>query len=435
MTIRQYNRIIKTITTASDKVVAAWASALDLGRSKEKDPYHLLSMAIKLHNQNKYDEALPLYQKTLELSPCDLTALHNRGALFHTVGRYDEALADFAQVNRTLLLRSNNVEALYNRAISFQLLGFLEDALDDLNRANELSPDRPDIVYSRARVHSTLANHNEAIADYERTVELCSEDNPSPKARRLLAFSLQHLGRFEEAMQSFSALIELDPWDEEYRHSRAYNFTKLQRFEDALADYRWALEHAPDVDFLLYYNLGVVNNKLARYEEALKYFSRSLEMRPDNSVTQSSRGAALYELGRLEEAEHDCDTALHIKPDNIYALALRSAIKARQGELEAAEVDLAKAAAIDSNEIAVRWADAALRTFKGDAQGAFEVLSDLIRNDCANGDTSLTLPRDLQTPDRATHRHKSASHHNIKQDPGYQEELLCCSATRLPSCL
>ncbi len=181
--------VIKVLRIATTKLSSVWRNALDLGRSKANDPYRLHAQAIELHNLERYDEALSVYDRVLELAPSDLITLHNRGLLLRRIGRYDEALADFSRVkslreryepdhprtlnyrgifyklagryedavaefNHTLIIHKDNVEALYNRASAFWQLDFLEDALEDLNRADTLTPDK--LKYPRSAGKGTL---------------------------------------------------------------------------------------------------------------------------------------------------------------------------------------------------------------------------------------------------------------------------------------
>jgi|GEM_PF-5159791 len=407
--------VIKVIRSATTKLSGVWHNLYNLGRSKANDPYLLHVQALELHNLERYDEALSLYDRVLELAPSDLITLHNRGLLLRRIGRYDEALADFSRVkslrersepdhprtlnyrgifyelagryedavaefNHTLLIHKDNVEALYNRARVFSHLGFHEDALNDLNRVDTLTPDKLNILDMRARLHYKLEHYEEAIVDYRRICELYPGNEGNDSRQYHVARALHTLGRFEEAVGAFTSLLEVHPINANYRVTRAYNLFNLRRFEDALADYTWAIENSSAPDALLHYNRGVVYSRLERYEEAIEEYSKSIELKPEQLLAQTNLAAALYMLGRLEEARDACDAVLLIEPGNIDVLAIRAVARGRLNQLDEGNADLAKAVESDPDKAAVRYASAALRSIAGDAQGAMVILSELVRS-------------------------------------------------------
>ena len=62
-----------------------------------------------LLNQRKYEEAITLYDKALEIDPNDVVALNNRGAALDTLGKKQEALAS---LNKALTIDPTNQRAL-----------------------------------------------------------------------------------------------------------------------------------------------------------------------------------------------------------------------------------------------------------------------------------------------------------------------------------
>ncbi len=171
----------------------------------------------------------------------------------------------------------------------------------------------------------------------------------------------------------------MQPENANYRVARAYNLFHLKRFEDALAEYTWAIENTPAPDADLYYNRGIVYSKLERYEEAIEEYSRSIELKPEKLLAQTNLASALYMLGRLEEARDACDAVLLIEPGNIDVLAIRAVARGRLNELDEGNADLAKALESDPDKAAVRYASGALRSIAGDVQGAMAILSELVR--------------------------------------------------------
>ncbi|PJF33945.1 MAG: hypothetical protein CUN49_17335, partial [Candidatus Thermofonsia Clade 1 bacterium] len=94
-----------------------------------------------------------------------------RGMAHSARGRRAEALADFtAAIERDPTL----AEAYFQRGI----LNFERNvalSLADFNTAVTLAPDRADYIHWRGRAHSWTDNHEAALADYTRAIELAPE--------------------------------------------------------------------------------------------------------------------------------------------------------------------------------------------------------------------------------------------------------------------
>jgi tetratricopeptide (TPR) repeat protein len=65
-----------------------------------------------------------------------------------------------------------------------------------------------------------------------------------------------------------------------------------------------------DADALYNKGLGLAN--LGKYDEAIKYFDRALDIDPNNIGALTNKGASLIYLGRPQEASSYFDRALDI---------------------------------------------------------------------------------------------------------------------------
>jgi tetratricopeptide (TPR) repeat protein len=95
-------------------------------------------------------------------------------------------------------------------------------------------------------------------------------------------------------------------------------FFQLGRYEEALEYYDKALEI--DSEYVSGYNLkGVVLDRLKRYNEALTCYNRALELDQNYIEAWHNKGLTLTKLDRKEEAIESFDNALKI--DNTYSFA------------------------------------------------------------------------------------------------------------------
>jgi tetratricopeptide (TPR) repeat protein len=126
-------------------------------------------------------------------------------------------------------------------------------------------------------------------------------------------------GRFEQAIALYDEALkgkDLGP----ARLASMYNDRgvakwRLERLEDALADFNKAIEIYPQYASL-YNNRGNVLFDLEKTDQALRDFNKAIELLPGYGVAYNNRGNVLHELGRNEEAVEDFKRAIAIMPGN-----------------------------------------------------------------------------------------------------------------------
>ncbi len=93
-----------------------------------------------------------------------------------------------------------------------------------------------------------------------------------------------------------------------------------------------------------YYNRGVASLRLNRLDEALADFNKSIELNPKDPDAWTNRGLVYYRLGRTQEALFDFNKALVLDDLNGQAYNNRGLVYLKLGRTAEAEEDLKKAA-------------------------------------------------------------------------------------------
>lgn len=92
------------------------------------------------------------------------------------------------------------------------------------------------------RSNPDIQQHQQAIADYSRAIEL---DPHSASAYSNRGFAYYNLKRFNEAITDCSRAIELDPNFAYVHHNRGFAYYNLQQYHQALKDFEQALRLDP----------------------------------------------------------------------------------------------------------------------------------------------------------------------------------------------
>jgi tetratricopeptide (TPR) repeat protein len=98
---------------------------------------------------------------------------------------------------------------------------------------------------------------------------------------------------------------------------------KLKEYDKKLStDYKFSLTQVDNLaDSYLW--RGIIRNELKDYSEAIKDFSRSIEIQPNLIPAYLYRGIAFYRSGKYNDALIDFDKVIGLSPDNFDAYKLR----------------------------------------------------------------------------------------------------------------
>jgi len=171
-------------------------------------------------------------------------------------------------------------------------------------------PDYPAALNHRGSVLLQLGRPAEALASYERALQLAPELTAAwiDKGR-----ILRNAKRFEEALAAFERARAAAPDHLDLLNDLGLVLRDLKRPVEALAAFDRALQLKPDFAEALS-NRGLILQELDRFDEALVAYDRSLQLRSDLADTHANRGNALQELARHDEALVSYRRALEIKP-------------------------------------------------------------------------------------------------------------------------
>ncbi|WP_099825988.1 tetratricopeptide repeat protein [Oceaniglobus indicus] len=124
--------------------------------------------------------------------------------------------------------------------------------------------------------------------------------------------------RYAEAIPAYDAAIELFEEDEQGQwivyFARAIALERLDRWPEAEADFRKALELNPDEPQVLNYLGYSYVEKEGNLDEALDMIRRAAAARPQSGAIADSLGWVYYRLGRYEEAVAPMERAVELMP-------------------------------------------------------------------------------------------------------------------------
>ncbi|HEU5342706.1 MAG TPA: tetratricopeptide repeat protein [Ktedonobacterales bacterium] len=255
----------------------------------------LLERGKALTAQQRYAEALPLFERATQLTPTSFEAWADLGYVLNMLKRYAEALP---ALDRALALDSSSAAAWNNKGNALSDLKRPAEALAAYDRALALDPAYANAWTGKGNALYDLKRYAEALAAYDRALAL---DPANAVAWNNKGNALSDLMRNEEALAAYDRALALDPAYAFAWNNKGAALHDLKRYEEALAAYERAL--ALDPAFAVAWsNKGNALRDLKRYEEALAAYDRALALDPASAVAWYNKGLTLEELKRYGEA-------------------------------------------------------------------------------------------------------------------------------------
>ncbi|MBD2179888.1 tetratricopeptide repeat protein [Planktothrix sp. FACHB-1355] len=296
----------------------------------------LLKQAEEYLNQDKYDEAIALYEQCIEAAPNVKSNYWQLGLALLLAGREEEAQACWFSVlfegepEEIERLTKELLDILQIEGIKYLETGKYEQAEKIYFQFVEQDPKNPIAYKNLGNVLYSQGKLEEAIAYYQEGIELEPND----------AITYYHLGnafhqlnRLEEAIAHYQQSLAISPKSPTVLNNLGNSLQRKGKFEEAIACYQQSITLDSN-NALTYNNLGSVFNSQGKMEEALACFQQGLNLEPDNVESYNNLAVSYQKHRQYEKALECCDRAIEIKPNYADAHWNRALILLRLGDYE-----------------------------------------------------------------------------------------------------
>jgi tetratricopeptide (TPR) repeat protein/predicted Ser/Thr protein kinase len=170
----------------------------------------------------------------------------------------------------------------------------LQEAKKTLEEMVKVYPDEKIAHENLAVANRQLMNYEEAIAGYNKVIELDSLDKETYNS---LAYVYDDAGRYDEAIQSINKYIQLAPEEANPYDSRGDIYAHHAEVDKAIESYEKALEIKPDFETSIE-KLGLMHLHEREYDEAERYFVQYGELGEKTAKSISRADLALIPLSQ-----------------------------------------------------------------------------------------------------------------------------------------
>jgi tetratricopeptide (TPR) repeat protein len=376
------------------KAEEAYRKAVDLDPS---DLSHLRGLGQTLLSEEKYPEALTVYQKLSELLPDDADTYLRIAQIYRELHQLDKAEENLVKARQ---FAPGSLEVMYNEAMIYESQGRFDDAIRVLSDAVTGVKSQSRVMPSRRRslailyqqlgmLYRDTQNYQAAIYTFQELGHLGDEEDA--RSRLLIMDTYRQARDLPKALQAGKDALAKFPDDSAICNSYAMLLAENQQPDEAIKLLQTSRKGAaPDRETYLAYSqiyershrmkeaeeaarkaeslgkdpadnemawlmLGAIYEHEKQYDKAEEEFKKVLDVNPRNAITLNYYGYMLAERGiRLDEARDLVQRALDQDPYNGAYLDSLGWTYYKQNKLDEAELTLRKALERESHDPTIR---------------------------------------------------------------------------------
>jgi tetratricopeptide (TPR) repeat protein len=136
----------------------------------------------------------------------------------------------------------------------------------------------------------------------------------APSLHHNLGVAYCELDRYQDAIDEYKQAVRIKPDYAEVYDNLGDVYGKLGRQQEAIESYKQAIRIKPNLAGT-HYNLGNAYNSIGRYQDAVESYKQAIRIKPDLTQAHYNLGVAYSSLGRSQEAVESYKQAIRIKPD------------------------------------------------------------------------------------------------------------------------
>lgn len=286
-----------TATGAPAGTQAAQPARSNLAPSKGLDPAvaQQLNGGIALFNKGKYEESLPVFQKTMELQPNNTAVRNWVGATYMQLKKYADGAKIYEEVVK---MDPDYAEGQNNLAYCYQQLSQFDKAEPAYREAIRLKPDFKEAHFNLAYVLVELKKPEDAIKEFESVLKL---DPGFADAYFQIGKMYLQLKEYDKANEWYDKTLAKDKKNIAALTDKAI----ILKEKGDRSGAKEQLEKVLDINAQYYdanLELGVMALDDKDYTASLQFLAKALEANPYHPAVHFYLGRYYYGLDQMKNA-------------------------------------------------------------------------------------------------------------------------------------
>lgn len=348
-------------------------------------------LGMELEKAHKYHEAAGEFTQAIQINPEYSEAYYHLGFNAFQDGDSEGAIRALMQLTQ---LEPNNNQARKALGQIYYGLGYFNDALALYFRAQQQSPDDPEIYYYIGLISFQQKAYSQAIQALQHAILL------SPrmiKARELLASVYEAQNDLPSAYKELREAAEIAPQAPGPPSDLGMLYLKEAKFTDAEGQFLRALSLQKDFAPARM-GLAKTYRLMGRLPESLEQLSSVLRDAPQDPSALLERGTVEDLLGKKDEARADFEHFSQVAPDRAEGELSLGKLDSDAGQYSSAIPHLQKAITLDANQVDAYYYLGQADYRLGKSEEAKEALHHCLSLDPANKAAGQLLEQVLKAP-------------------------------------
>lgn len=336
-------------------------------------PTQLFDQAQRLMEQNDFPGAARIYEQILHSQPNSIVALGNLGVANSKMGKYAEAASAY---QRALRLQPNSFLLLLNLGLCYFKAGESRNAVKPLERAVSIQPDnfqarsllgmsyyaekqfapasrefekliaaQPDnstLQYLLAESYLWSGQNQQLLDFFQRVMERSPD---SVTVHMLLGEANDGLDRTADAIREFEAAAASDPKQPNVHFGLGYLYWKDLLYDKAAEEFKREIEIGGSVEKSEAY-LGDIALKQSKFDEARELLEKSASSFSKSRITHYDLGVLDARDKKYEQAAAEFQRAIELDPSRADAHFRLAGVLRAQGKEMLAQEELKRVSQI-----------------------------------------------------------------------------------------
>ncbi|MEO9475238.1 MAG: tetratricopeptide repeat protein [Cyclobacteriaceae bacterium] len=244
---------------------------------------------------DNYNEAIDCFDKATEVLPNYAKAYHERGRCYQNLKDYSKAIKDY---RTTLTMTELNGWPYNNIGICHRNLGNEDSAVFYYNKSIEVSPDRPEAYFNIGLIQIDNQEYSGALKNLDMAISKNANKTWYLNKRGYTHFMLDHI---DEAIADYNRCIDIYPENKYYITDLADVYTYLGEYEKATEYYENALEIDPQFSYPIK-RIGDIEMAEENYAEAIQLYSTTVKLSPKYLSAVHDLGFAYIQIDQYDSA-------------------------------------------------------------------------------------------------------------------------------------
>jgi tetratricopeptide (TPR) repeat protein len=269
-----------------------------------KEPF---KRGLRYQEQRQYEKAIEEYNEALKVGPGLWFITLQLGTAYYELKQYEKAIFYLTQAIKKNPDPPFRISAYQLRSFSYAGIEKYKEAMDDIVKAIELEPKGSVGYYKRGQYYLLAFNQPEkALKDFDTAITF---GDRSMEVHYYRGVALKKLGRFQEAVESYSLVLKIDPSHYSGLLNRGSAYLCLEEYDKALEDQNRILRLYPqDIDARLDRVLVYIAKE--EFNSALSDLLFAIDRGRKDAWVYLTLADVYYRLGEFEKAAQANEKAM-----------------------------------------------------------------------------------------------------------------------------